>query len=311
MQAPPSAGESLQRQALWEQALSGDRLPEFVIQRLNDARDAKTPWIATMTAAELLVAKTHGIRPVAMVSATCALHYGFSWTRGHAEGWRTALGRLSQEAVAAGANAVVDVKLRTSSIGVIDSMDYTLVGTAVTIDGLTPSARPVISTVPALEFVRLLEAGIVPVGIAIGAAYDWLTGYSYNYAMSNASASFYAGNLDGQWSGMNRPLTQLGEFWERIRRLAIAELTSDTRSQGDGVLAHTHFGQLLKREGDNQPPQYLGRHIVMGTVVDIGPSKEVPHEIRMVVDMRDGESPFKGATSHHNNGPVEEEKGEI
>lgn len=33
------------------------------------------------------------------------------------------------------------------------------------------------ATVPALEFVRLLEMGIVPTGIAIGARYEWLGGY--------------------------------------------------------------------------------------------------------------------------------------
>ena len=33
------------------------------------------------------------------------------------------------------------------------------------------------ATVPALEFVKLLEADVVPTGIAIGAHYEWLQGY--------------------------------------------------------------------------------------------------------------------------------------
>ena len=40
---------------------------------------------------------------------------------------------------------------------------------------LPPSRDPVVATVPALEFVRLLEMGVVPVGLAVGARYDWLT----------------------------------------------------------------------------------------------------------------------------------------
>lgn len=57
---------------------------------------------------------------------------------------------------------------------------------------------------------------------------------------------------------------------------------------GNGVLAHTQFGQLLRQERDKQPPAYLGRHIVIGTVVDTPRNAPVPHDIAMVVDMRDG-----------------------
>ena len=92
----------------------------------------------------------------------CLADYGWSRTEGHAEGWHLALDRLRQEAAAAGANAVVDVKLRTVTLPVTgDSMDYTVVGTAVKLDGLPPRPDPVIATVPAIAFVRLLEAGVV------------------------------------------------------------------------------------------------------------------------------------------------------
>ena len=79
--------------------------------------------------------------------------------------------RLREEAKAAGANAVLDVKMRTIPLGIESSMDFTLVGTAVKIDGLPPSSDPIIATVPALEFVKLLEADVVPTGIAICADY--------------------------------------------------------------------------------------------------------------------------------------------
>ena len=54
-------------------------------------------------------------------------------------------------------------------------MDFTLVGTAVHVEGLPPSPDPIVATVPALEFVKLLEADVVPTGIAIGAHYEWMT----------------------------------------------------------------------------------------------------------------------------------------
>jgi hypothetical protein len=88
-------------------ALHRDTVPTRVRRRLEGARSGKLPWIATLTPAELLSVRSHGIRPIASVSATCWLHHGWSWTEGHQQGWETALRRLREEALAAGANAVV------------------------------------------------------------------------------------------------------------------------------------------------------------------------------------------------------------
>ncbi len=265
--------------AEWERAIDHNDLPSFVKQRLGDAAAGAIPWLSTMTPAELLLAKSHGVRPLATVSATCWYQYGYSWTEGHAAGWRTALERLRREAIACGANAVVDVKMKTVRLPVGSSMDYSLVGTAVRFEHLGPSKDPVIATVPALEFVRLLEAGVVPTGLAVGACYEWIPDYNGTFA---------------GYFGMNQPLGTLSSFWERIRRMAHADLREDAARQGNGVLAHTHFGQLIKQEGgERQPDQYLGRHIVIGTVVEVEPGKGVPHPIQSVVDMRDELSPLK------------------
>jgi uncharacterized protein YbjQ (UPF0145 family) len=268
------------RSSAWEQALSVGRLPDFVEARLADAGAGRTPWLATMTAAELLVSRSHGVRPLATVSGTCWFQYGRSWTEGHASGWRTALERIRQEALACGANAVVDVRMKTASAGVLAaSMDYTLIGTAVSIDGLPPSSDPVIATVPALEFVRLLEMGIVPAGLAVGAHYEWLFDYNKSFG--------------GSFTWNNQPLGTLGNFWEHVRRAAHASLREDTARQGAGVLAHTQFSQLFKQEVDKQPDRYLGRYIVMGTVVETRRGDGVPHHIQTVVDMRDDVSPLR------------------
>ena len=287
--AAPDSGQGAQRLAEWERALGAGVLPSFVETRLAAAGAGKAPWLATMSAAELALARGKGIRPLATVSGTCWFHYGYSWTRGHADGWRHALARLQQEAVAAGANAVVDVRMRKVRLAVGASMDFTLVGTAVRIDGVEPSMKPIVATVPALEFVRLLEADIVPVGLAIGAQYQFL----------NPTSEYAARRMEG--SGRlftNAQLPQLSRFWESIRRHALTELRKDARHQGNGILAHTHFGQLLKVEqGNNSPPRFLGRHIVIGTVVDTSRAGTVPHDIRMVIDMRDERSPLANAAA--------------
>ena len=297
----PRADADARAQA-WTVALEHDGLPPFVTDRLQGAAAGAGAWVATMTPAELLLARSHGIRPVATVSGTCWFHYGRSWTEGHAQGWHDALDRIAREAAAARANAVVDVRLRTLRHRIGASMDFTLIGTAVKIEGLQPTPHPVIATVPALEFVRLLEADIVPVGLAVGARYEWLgnswgrdSGWSGgNWGWTDAAALRRTQWACQAFSG-NQPLTDLMDFWNAIRRAAHRDLRDAASRQGNGVLAHTQFGQLIRQERDKQPPAYLGRHIVIGTVVDVKSRAPVPHGIEQVVDMRDELSPLRSS----------------
>ena len=284
------------RQADIHWALSRGAVPKRVQRRLEGARSGALPWLATLTPAELLVTRSHGIKPIASVSATCWLHYGWSWTEGHQAGWETALRRLRQEAVAAGANAVLDVKMRTVRLPVADSMDFTLIGTAVRVEDMEFSPDPIVATVPTLEFAKLLEADVVPTGIAVGAAYDWLTDWQ------RTANQTWMGNIEAG---------QLSTLWNRVRRRSYGELQRSARGQGNGVLAHIDFSQMFEVERDKQPRQYLARHIVVATTVDARPGAKFPHEIKMVVDMRDGKTPLVGTTRHHQSYVSNEEEGAI
>ena len=277
-------------------ALQTGRVPAPMRARLEGARTGALPWIATLTPSELLIVRSHGLRPIAAVSATCWLHYGFSWTEGHSQGWQTALERLSQEAQAAGANAVLDVKMRTVPIYIANSMDFTLVGTAVHVEGLEPSPRPVIATVPALEFVQLLEADVVPTGIAVGAHFEWMSDWR-----GNATGV-------GWW---NNEATQLSMLWEEVRQRAHADLRRNAQAYGNGVLAHVNFSQMFEREVERQPKQYLARHIVVATTVDARRGVPIPHDIKMVVDMHAGDTPLTGTTPHHQSYGMNESEGAI
>ena len=310
---PPMGPE--ERIADIQAALRAGQVPTMTRVRLRDTRAGVLPWVATLTPAELLVVRSHGLRPIAAISATCWMHYGWSWTEGHAQGWSMALRRLKDEAFIAGANAVLDVKMRTIPLGIENSMDFTLIGTAVRVEGLPPSDDPIVATVPALEFVKLLEADIVPTGIAVGAQYDWLPDY-----YGNANQTF-AGNVE---------TSVLSQFWERIRQRAHAELRRNAAGQGNGVLAHVNFGQLFKFENNDQANQFLGRQIVVATTVDApksskptnmpwgpppwGESKArpaVPHDIGMVVDMHAGRTPLTGRATHHQSYASNEREGVI
>jgi uncharacterized protein YbjQ (UPF0145 family) len=298
----PSA-ESLARKAAHEQRVANIKaflddltVPPPIRARLEGSRSGTLPWMATLTPAELMIARSHGLKPIAAISATCWLHYGWSWTEGHSQGWEVALRRLRAEAWAAGANAVLDVKMRTVPLSVPNSMDFTLVGTAVHMDGLSPSEEPIVATVPALEFVKLLEADVVPTGIAIGAHYEWLTDWQ--------------GNANMRWMG-NIESRQLSELWELVRQNAHQQLRAHARTQGNGVLAHQNFSQMFEREGQSRRKEYLARHIVVATTVDARRGTAFPHEIKMVVDVRSGGTPLTGTTRHHQSYASNEAEGAI
>ncbi|HEY3848082.1 MAG TPA: heavy metal-binding domain-containing protein [Acetobacteraceae bacterium] len=239
----------------------------------------------------------------------------WSWTEGHAQGWKTALARLKEEAFMAGANAVLDVKMRTIPLGAENSMDFTLLGTAVRVEGLPPSNDLIVATVPVLEFIKLLEADIVPTGIAVGAQYEWLSDWN------RSTNQTFAGNVE---------TSVLSRFWEQIRQRAHAELRRNAAGQGNGVLAQVNFGQMFKIEADKQPPRFLGRQIVVVTTVDAPkPSKAVnmpwgappwgeskarpavPHEIGMVIDLHGGRTPLTGRAGHHQSYASNEKEGAI
>ena len=287
---------SRQRLAGIEASLRTGAVPAAIKERLEGARAGRLPWTATLTPAELMAVRSHGLRPVASVSATCWMHYGYSWTRGHAQGWETALRRLRAEAKAASANVVLDVKMRTLPLGVENSMDFTLVGTAAYVEDLPPSAEPIVATVPALEFVKLVEADVVPTGIAIGAQYEWM--------------SDYGGAARQTWMG-NTESTVLSQFWQKVRKQAHAELRRSAQAQGNGVLAHVNFSQMFEVERENRPRQYLARHIIVATIVDARRGTAFPHEIRAVVDMRAGPTPLNGGGAHHQSYAAQANEGAI
>jgi len=307
---PPVPAGHEARVADIQAALRAGRVPSATLARLEATRDGRMPWVATLTPAELLSVRSHGLRPLAAIAATCWMHYGWSWTEGHAQGWNAALARLKEEAKAVGANAVLDVKMRTIPLGIENSMDFTLIGTAARVEGMPPSNDPIVATVPALEFVKLLEADIVPTGIAVGAQYDWLNDWAGN------TNQIYAGNVE---------TTVLSQFWERIRQRAHAELRRNAAGQGNGVLAHVNFGQLFRIEANDQK-QFLGRQIVVATTVDtprrgkaaggpwdIGPKAgpAIPHDIGIVVDMHAGGTPLTGRARHHQSYGSNERDGAI
>ena len=233
-----------------------------------------------MSPAELLLVRSHGIRPIATVSGTCWFSYGRSWTEGHAEGWHEALDRLRREAVAAGANAVVDVRMRTLRHRIGDE------------HGLHPDrhrgpdrpaaapADPVIATVPGAR-VRPAARGRHRAGRDRGRRALRMARLSrLRSAMAAGIRAGAALPSSTQWqtsSWTNQPLLELTDFWERIRRDAHADLR---RSRGGRAMACSPTPSSASSSAASRTrrrPPILGRHIVIGTVVDTPRGAPFPH----------------------------------
>lgn len=295
--AAPTDPLSQARQQAWSDAIQQERLPDFVVARLKAAADRKVPWLSTMTPAELLLGKSHGICPVATVSGTCWARFGTGSPTGYltdewgnfALGWAKAVERMRREAVAAGANAVVDVQMRSSPSPDTASADFTVFGTAICFDRLPASSDPVIATVSALDFVRLLEMGVVVCGMAVGSAFDFIftpATYTETRPGGRARASQIARQMK-IFSG-NQPVQELSDFWQDIRRRAHMQLRQNTQKIGSGVLARTNLSQLQRIKGPKV--NYFGRHIVIGTAIDARRAGRNVQDIGTVIDMRDDRS---------------------
>jgi hypothetical protein len=110
----------------------------------------------------------------------------------------------------------------------------------------------------------------------------------------------------------NPQSTAVSNLWEDVRRRAHADLRQSARGQGNGVLAHLNFSEMFEQEGgENQPKQYLARHIVIATTVDARRGTPIPHEIKMVVDMHQGATPLTGTTTHHQSYATNDQDGAI
>lgn len=255
---PAEAARQDARMAEWNTALRHNGVPGFVSERLRHTAVGRLPWVSTASPADLLTLHTHGIKTLGMVSGNCWYHFGFSWTEGHRSGWRTAIARMTHEAALMGAQAVVEVRLTTRGSNEPDdasSMDYSATGTAVSIAGFPGAGDPLVATVSQLEFARLLEAGILPVGLAVGAHYEWMAD---PYGWADAQRGYY-----------NQELEVLGGFQKRVRQSALSAMREDARTQrGTGVLGRVQFTEMFREAGNQEAPtQYLCRHIAFGTVI--------------------------------------------
>ena len=170
---------------------------------------------------------------------------------------------LKQEAAAAGANAVVDVKMRKIRLGARRQ------------HGFHPARHR-----------RAHRRAAAPAPIRSSRPCRRSSSCACSKPASCRSASRSAPSTTGldrpsstcsrlsgrrhDGAGHERmPLTELGQFWEGVRRYALRRTRRRCAPPGQRRARAHPFRPAPQGRGRRQnPPRYLGRHIVIGTVVD-------------------------------------------
>jgi uncharacterized protein YbjQ (UPF0145 family) len=118
------------------------------------------------------------------------------------EGRRTAIGRMADECADLGGHGIVGAALQVTEIPATSftaaAIKFTVTGTAVRADGCPLLARPFASDLPGPDFAKLVMAGWMPAGIALGISVaglhdDLVTTSSGPWGTGNAEMLAYTG----------------------------------------------------------------------------------------------------------------------
>lgn len=252
------------------------------------------PWTSTLSVGEWLSLRKLTLQPLGQAMGSSVYRMGwirspvgvYGWGRSSAEireptqalydARQLALGRMREEAVRLGANAVVDAKLIHKGFESLDDcVEFVCIGTAVRVEGISPAASPIICSTTGEDLLRLLAAGSFPVGLAIGASYYYL-------ATSNSDRWQQTSFFNQEMKHFTNGVYSVRHFAERRLREDAARLGADgvvgvdftfrveeveaNVSQGsdqeveDHILEYVLFGTAISREKRDQNP--LGAGIV-------------------------------------------------
>lgn len=274
-------------------ALQQNQLPRYIQTRIQQQRAASLPWTSGLSVNEWLVFSKLKLKPLGLVAGSCFYHIGYSMAN-YAGAWysrdlstqeqalmggrRTALERMQQEAIALGAHAVVGVQLKVHQPGFYGhETEFIAIGTAIAVAGLPAPERPLICTVTGEDFLKLLQVGSIPIGVALGACVH----YQYTSRQDQFQATSF-------W---NAEVPTYSEAIYHTRDRAVKNMWDDARHLGaSGVLAHDTKLRVMDVEVERGQNDEREDHIVeflsIGTAVST--TRTPPRvEIETVLELHD------------------------
>ena len=260
--------------------LRAGRLPLRAQQRLATMQ-SDSAFTSDLTVAEHHAIRSVGFSPVGQVLGSCVYHIGWtgSWNCGYGGGWgwsgvaqvteavglrqalsearELAMRRMQAECAGLGGDGVVAVRLEISPFPA-GGLEFHALGTAVRADGDVRPRTPFSSDLTGQDFAKLLTAGWVPTGLALGLAVmvrhdDYRTRWQTN-----------------RW--YNQEVTGYTELVHAAREQARARLRDDcARHGGAGVVVRTMTLQVSERSCSSGPGDdnhdHLAEAMVIGTSI--------------------------------------------
>ncbi len=279
--------EEMERSARTLQALEHGQLPPNVVQRLTSQRAQQLPWTSDLSVNEWLSLKRYKLQPLGQVMGSSYYQIGYvstptatgfggyfsasrelqAPTRALYEGRRLAITRLLQEAAMLGANAVVGFRMDAKGYEPKDGIiEFVCFGTAVQIEGLPKFDTPVICSVSGQDFVRLIAAGQLPVGLALGATVYYLQTDWYDMRQEH---SWYNQEMRGFTQGVYQ-----------ARHLAMRKLREDMARLGATGVVGADFAlrvEEVSRGAATEEGEEIIDHIIEVTTLGTAILQVEPH----------------------------------
>ena len=266
---------------------SGHELPPAAEARMAEIRRSGT-WGSALSADEFTAIRSVGFEPVGQVLGAAVYNIGYAGGYGCPGAWagyggyvapyqsvtsvsssgsigaygpmvqtlyqarHKAIERMSAECAELGGHGVVGVLLTIGSFPA-GGLEFKAIGTAVRAPGAVPLKRPFTSDVSGQDFAKLIMAGWVPVGLALGISIgarhdDWLT--------VNQT----------RWGSGNSEVTGYTDLVNQSRHDARAQLDKDVaRMGGQGVVVRDMDLRIRERECPMQ--EHRRDHIAEVTII--------------------------------------------
>jgi uncharacterized protein YbjQ (UPF0145 family) len=287
------------------QELERGGLPLKARRRLNEEMEAGHPlFTSDLSVNEFYLTRELGYRALSQVMGSSIYQVGWQYTRqyswnpysmelntlsqAHQQAALLALGRLEQEAKLLGAHGVVGVRFTRRSYEWGSSLlEYTAIGTAITLPKTPLPAQPFLSDLSGQEFWTLLQAGYYPAGV--------VTGYCSYYVSLGSNLTQ---QIQGWWAGStNQEIAPFTRGTYAARHLAMERATAMARKQHTLGIVGMHIEndrQVIEYETDNPSRRYMDLSIhfaVLGTSI-IAVKKDhvipAPQPTLTLTDLRPG-----------------------
>ena len=264
-----------------------EELPAVAKARIAGIRSSG-PWGSSLTSGEFAALRSAGFEPVGQVfgaavyAAGAASGSGCPAAEGSADGGmpgastaqvqgrgspafsgplvqamyqarHTAIGRMTAECAQLGGHGVVGVRLSRGSFP-LGGLKFTAIGTAVRVPGAADGRRePFTSDLSGQDFAKLIMAGWVPAGLALGIS----IGSRHDDRTTTRQA---------RWGPGNAEVTGWSELVNQVRHDARRQLESDVQRLGaEGVV----IAAMQLRVSQRDCPVSVGRfdHIAEATLI--------------------------------------------